>query len=111
MQNSSKNKRAQEKARKNLRKFLSELDAQTPDDFDDIFGERYYYSNLLEKLWITRMLNAYDERKEQAREQLNGLLKEIRLEKNNRFEYLSIQEKYSSNEKRRCEGYSGRRGC
>lgn len=99
----SRKKAIQERADKNLRKFLRELDAQTPDDFDDIFGERHYYSNLSEKLRIARMLDEYDERKEKARRQLSSLLREIGLEQKNGFKNLSSQERQVLNEKRRYE--------
>ncbi len=97
-----KEKQAKKRAQRNIEIFLEELDAQIPKDADEIYSNNYY-SNLFQQVWVVRMLNEYDERKEQAKIELNDFLTQIDLEKKNGFRYLTPLRKRAINIKRKFE--------
>lgn len=95
------NKRlAQKRAEENIERFLRELDAQIPEDSEEIHSNNYY-SNIFQSVWLVRVLNEYDERKQQAKKELSSFLKQIELEGENGFQYLSNKRRREVNIKRR----------
>lgn len=93
-------KQVKKRAKKNIENFLKELDAQIPEDSEEIYSDNYY-SNLFQSVWIARMLNEYDKRKEQAKKELSSFLEQIELEGENGFKYLSNKRKREVNEERK----------
>jgi len=87
-------KRAEKDAKKDIENFLRLLDAENPQDSDDIYSDNYY-SEIFERTQIAKMINEYDSRREQARKELNIRLRKSIEEARNGFKYKSLEQKYS----------------